>query len=57
MRLQTKITIKLKFSIGSAIDVAFRKNLKSVVSGSITLPDLVNESSNLGDNVWVQARK
>ena len=33
---------------------AFRENLKSVTSESITLPDLVNESSNSEDNVWVQ---
>ena len=40
-----------KFTTGAT---AFRENLKSVTSESITLPDLVNESSNSEDDVWVQ---
>ena len=37
--------------------IAFRENLKSVTSESITLPDLVNKSSNSEDDVWIQVKK
>ena len=43
-----------KFITGAT---AFRENLKSVTTESITLPDLVNESGNSEHNVWVQVRK